>query len=219
MTKSYAKSIGILALMLAVAVAPTSIAFAQTESDVRTANQTRQDAQEKMEERRLAAQNQMEERRETLQVRVQDVRSSAVTPSIERSMERDPDLLFRGATNGWAIVGNTAIPSSVTLHGEAYQIGSSASLLITSEGVLQIGDRSVDLDLKGYARGNVLLLQGTGTLHDGEPIRILLRGHFAPTDNENEFAVGFTGIGVQHLENGLRIPLMQVGSINAVPAQ
>jgi|GEM_PF-2316780 len=231
MTNTYEKSIGTLALLLVIAMAPASLAFAQTtfdsddeesrleknqgiENDV---NDDDRDEKERANERKEEIKKMREELLQRKDSLKEQMRNDAKQTRVDlRDADRIADLKFNGTTSGWAIVGNTAHPSSIELAGEAYNVGGSTWML-KSAGSLKVGDRDVILELKGHARGNMILLHGAGTLSDGESVRIHLKGHFAPTGNENEFALAFTNASVQYLESGIRIQLMQVGSATVLP--
>lgn len=248
MTTKYNKDIGLLAVLLVVAIAPASMAFAQTEFDFETEDDTKESDKDRQEELREQEQKTREEIKEREQKMREDLREQkqamreelkerkdAIREKLQESVklqridlkntdritdiqntDRVADLKFNGTTTGWAIIGNTAHIASIDLSGEAYKAGGS-TWLIKSVGSIKIGDRDVQLELKGHTRGNMILLHGTGALSDDESIRVHLKGHFAPTDNDNEFALGFTNASVQYLETGIRVPLMQVGSATVMP--
>jgi hypothetical protein len=72
------------------------------------------------------------------------------------------------------------------------------------------------MELTGFARGNMIYLQGSGELDNGEAFRVMLRGHFAPTTEDNVYAIAFTNAGINYSNSGIRIPLMQIGSVTVV---
>ena len=137
-----------------------------------------------------------------------DVRPDAISP------DREPDVEFYGGASGWAVVGGIAYDSSTELKGVAYHMHGNM-WKVSSEGTIEVGGKTATLDLKGFAKGHRITLHGTGTV-DGtdEKVRVFLRGHFAPTNNgEGEFAIAFTQAGFHNINTGLRLPLMQVGSV------
>ena len=72
--------------------------------------------------------------------------------------------------------------------------------------------------MKGKAVNGKLRLHGTGTLDSGDSFRIILRGHYAPIhDQPGDFVVDWSMAKIQNMENGLRIPLAQYGTIHVEP--
>lgn len=208
----------ILALILVVTLAPASIAFAQTasvESETSTgafvdAANTKTDAKivTKAEINAKLAEKRMDNIRDEIKFQIRDVVSV-------NEVDRRPDLTFRGNTDGWAIIGGKAIESSIALGGDAHHLGGG-NWKIKSEGELTVGDRHAKMELTGFARGNMIYLQGSGALDNGEAFRVVMRGHFAPTTEDNVYAIAFTNAGIHYSNNGIRIPLMQVGSVIVV---
>lgn len=127
--------------------------------------------------------------------------------------DREPDLSFRGKTSGWTIVSGHAHESSIVLSGHAFKAGERMWKISTT-GDITVGDRKAELDLKGFAAGHKIMLQGNGVLENGEEVRLTLVGHYAPTTEDGMFAVAFT-YGMFHNTNtGERLTMMQVGSIH-----
>ena len=139
-----------------------------------------------------------------------DVRHQPVDPN------RVPDLTFEGSTSGYMILGGQAWTSDIFLDGSAYHV-TGQMWKVQSTGEIEVADRHAKLDLKGFARGNHLVLNGSGELDNGEKIRLFLRGHFAPTPESGIFAIAFTQAGVHNINTGERIPLMHVGSVEVFP--
>jgi hypothetical protein len=217
MTKINTKYTQALTLLLVVTLAPASIAFAQssveaetttettTDADAETKIKTRADVKARMVD---AQEKRMDFIKDEIRTKVRDVASNTLD-------DRGADLTFRGHTDGWAIVGGKAFESSIEFGGDAHHVGGG-NWKISSTGELMVGDRHAKLDLSGFARGNVIHLQGNGSLESGESFRIMLRGHFAPTDDRNVYAVAFTNAHIQYMDSGIRVPLMQVGSVTII---
>jgi len=219
MTKLNTKYTQALALLLVVALAPASIAFAQSsveaETTTETANKnttnsdikikTKADIKAKIID---AQEKRIDKVKDEVKTKVRDVVSNTLA-------DRGADLTFRGHTDGWAIVGGKAFESSIALGGDAHHV-DGGNWKIMSTGELTVADRHAKLDLTGFARGNVIHLQGSGSLDNGEAIRIMLKGHFAPTDDRDVYAIAFTNANVQYMNSGLRVPLMQVGSVTII---
>lgn len=134
------------------------------------------------------------------------------------SPDREPDLTFTGDVAGWAVLGGIAYPTEMKLSGDAYHVGKGVWHL-TATGEITVEGHTATLDLKGHARGNHVMLHGSGILstNDEPTIRVQLRGHYAPTANGEEFAIAFTNAVVHNSNNGHRIPLALVGSVMAFP--
>ena len=216
MTKSYMKNFGMLALLMAVAVAPATMAFAQNNADADDAKDRKDainDLKDEFKQKKETLREEFKQRQETLKEQIREEIKTG--KDLLRNSDRSATLQFDGTTSGWAVIAGSAHPSSIVLSGDAYQIGG-ANWKVKSNGTLTVADRVVSLDLAGHARSNLIVLQGTGTL-DGEPIRVHLKGHFAPTGDENVFAIAFTNASVQYLESGIRVQLMQVGSAVVTP--
>lgn len=130
--------------------------------------------------------------------------------------DRAPDLTFYGTTSGFMIFGGIAHKSEITLDGSAYHVQNSL-WQIKSDGKIAVGDRSAKLEMKGYARGNNIVLHGNGELDNGEKVRLFLRGHFAPTPETGVFAMAFTQAGLHNINTGERIPMMHVGTVQVIP--
>lgn len=195
MTRTNTKNVETLALLLVVALAPSSIAFAQTADTETDTDDKRKD---KIKD----------------QIKKRIVKDAIPRSNVERT--DIADLTFRGQTDGWTILGGTAFKSSIALSGDAYSYGGG-NWKIKSVGDITVADKTAKLDLIGHARGTTILLQGTGTLSDGQTIKLILKGHFAPTSETNVYAIAFTNAGIQYLDNGVRVPLMQVGSVLVTP--
>ena len=132
--------------------------------------------------------------------------------------DREPDLTFTGNVAGWAVLGGVAYPTEMKLSGDAYHVGKGVWQL-TATGEITVEGHTAILDLKGHARGNHVMLHGSGILstNDEPTIRVQLRGHYAPTTSGEEFAIAFTNAVVHNSNNGHRIPLALVGSVMAFP--
>jgi hypothetical protein len=200
MTKSNTRKISIALLLFAAAFVPASAALANASSDGVEDDRKNlmKDLKEEFKDRRDELKEQMrEENKQRVIVDLTDT---------DRTF-----LKFTGSTNGWAIVNNTAHKSSIVLAGNVTEVGKLV-WKIKAVGDLVVGQRTVDLDLFGHARGNTIHLYGTGILGD-DPVRIQLRGNYAPTANANEYAIAFTNAGVKFSDGGVRVQLMHVGSI------
>ncbi len=139
-----------------------------------------------------------------------DVRHQPINP------DRIPDLKFDGNTSGYMIIGGQAWESRIALEGSAYHV-TGQMWKVHSTGDIYVADIHAELEMKGFARGNNLVLNGSGELENGDKVRLFLRGHFAPTPESGVFAIAFTQAGVHNINTGERIPLMHVGSVEVFP--
>ena len=138
------------------------------------------------------------------------------TTNVRPDIQRIPDLKFDGRTNGWAIVGNHAHETHLTLDGKAIY-NNNGVWIVKSDSKLSIGDRDAKVELKGKVNDNNLRLNGTGELSDGTEFRIILRGHYAPiAGSEGDFAVAFTTalVHTASADNTIRVPLALVGQVH-----
>ena len=135
------------------------------------------------------------------------------------SPDAQAEVIFKGSTDGWAVIAGQAYPSSIWLDGSAVHKGNGV-WKVKSAAEISVGDRhDIPLDLKGKAVNGKLRLHGTGTLGDnGDTFRIILRGHYAPIyDQPGDFVVDWSMAKVQNMETGLRIPLAQFGTVHVEP--
>jgi hypothetical protein len=134
--------------------------------------------------------------------------------AVRDSPDRRGEVVFRGGTEGWAIIGGQAFISEIGIGGKAMHQGNGV-WKVNSEAEITVGDRHATLDLKGKAAHGKLRLHGTGTLDNGEPFRIFLAGHFAPVyGHPGDFVVAFTAAKIHNMETGVKIPLIQDGIVH-----
>lgn len=155
---------------------------------------------------------------------------SAREPSIADSPERRAEIVFKGATKGWAIFGGQAYPSGIQMFdgygihvkNGIWKVSTVGEISVGdgSAGEISSGERVAKLELKGTAAHGKLRLHGTGTLlESGEQFRIILRGHFAPVHGgDGDFVVAFSMAAIKNMETGARIPLIQQGIVHVEPA-
>jgi len=234
--KQDAKFLSALALILVIALAPVSTAvFAQedtvtsdvpeissvdestTDSDVDD-NTRRDEIKEKMDELREKRAEKIEEFKDKVKDTYQDRLRTDVRPDTrpyDVAPDRAPDLTFSGEAAGWTVIGSHAWESSTTLNGEAWHIRGDVWKM-HSKGTLKVADRSVDVELKGFANGHRLTLFGTGYIGE-DPIRVFIRGHYAPTVDYGVFAIAFNQMGVQNQNTGAKFTMAQVGEVIVTP--
>jgi hypothetical protein len=235
-TKQNAKFLSALALILVIALAPVSTAvFAQddtltndvpevsSEDDSTTDNdvgdKTRRDEiKEKMNELREQRADKIQEFKDKIRDEYKDRLRTDVSPDIrpyDMPPDRQADLTFSGEAAGWTIIGGHALQSSTILNGEAWHIRGDI-WKIHSKATLQVGQRTVDVEFKGFANEHRLTLHGTGFIGE-DPIRVFIRGHYAPTVDYGVFAIAFNQMGVQNQNTGAKFTMAQVGDVTVTP--
>ena len=234
-TKQDAKFLSAIALILAIALAPVSTAvFAQEDTTASNVpeissvdesttdnvddNTKRDEVKEKMTELREQRAEKIQEFKDKVTNEYKDRLRTDVRPDVrpyDMPPDRQADLEFSGDAAGWTVIGNHAWKSTTTLNGEAWHIRGDL-WMIHSKGTLTVADRNVDVEFKGYANGHRLTLHGTGYIGE-EPIRVFVRGHYAPTIDYGVFAIAFTQMGVQNQNTGAKFTMAQVGEVLVKP--
>jgi len=222
------KFLPVLALILTIALAPVlTAAFAQddtVDSDVSvstTVDATETDVdeiKEKMEELRKQRAEKIQEFKDKIRDEYKDRLRTDVSPDVrpyDIPPDRQADLTFTGGATGWTMIGGYAYESSTILNGEAWHIRGDV-WKIHSKGTLHVGDRTVDVEFKGFANGHRLILHGTGYVGE-DPIRVFIRGHYAPTVDYGVFAIAFNQMGVQNQNTGAKFTMAQVGEVIVTP--
>ncbi|MFB5627555.1 MAG: hypothetical protein ACE5R5_05115, partial [Nitrosarchaeum sp.] len=192
----YVKLFSALAVIMAVAIAPTIGAFAQSDVnadvsvDVSTdINTTETKDKQIYKEERKQIRDQIKEQRQNIKTQLsdlKDLRKDRPTDS-NSDVKVIPSLEFSGEVTGWAVIGGKAVPATFDLSGEAGKIGQRG-WKITGNATAEIGDRNVTFDLQGHARGNHVSLKGT--TNQFESVVIHLNGYFAPiADESGSFAL------------------------------
>ena len=145
---------------------------------------------------------------------VEEVSVDAIQEMPAKDTSDRAQVQFRGGTDGWAIIGGQAHTAEIGISGNAVRADNGV-WKIKSEAEITVGDRHATLELKGKAVHGKIKLHGTGTLDSGESFRIILRGHYAPiNDEQGAFVMAFNTAKIQFLENGLRMPLIQSGIVH-----
>jgi len=234
------KFLSALALILAIALAPVlTAAFAQDDSvdsdvsvsttvdatetnadetDETVDNKSKDEIKEKMEELRKQRAEKIQEFKDKIRDEYKDRLRTDVSPNVrpyDIPPDRQADLTFTGEASGWTLIGGYALESSTILNGEAWHIKGDI-WKIHSKGALHVGDRTVDVEFKGFANGHRLILHGTGYVGE-DPIRVFIRGHYAPTVDYGIFAIAFNQMGVQNLNTGAKFTMAQNGDVTVTP--
>ncbi|AJM92054.1 hypothetical protein [Nitrosopumilus piranensis] len=204
-----AKLFSVLAIVMAIAIAPISGAFAQ--SDVAAENSN------KIDKDRKAFFDAIKDQRNALRDQIRDFndqRKDRLTDSAHDRIHVEPTLSFDGVTSGWAVVNGIAYPADFTLDGKARQTEKGWHL--TGVGTIHVGERNIPFDLKGFAKGNHVSMKGVSQNNDS--ITIHLRGNFAPVaESENSFALAFTRAAITVVDSDVKVPLVLVGDVTVNP--
>lgn len=184
-----AKLFSVLALILALAIAPVSNgAFAQTEDiDATDEKQNESDRKRIKDEIRALTEQFKEERtqirdqndnRDSARDQIEQLRDqykdrirsyiTDVRPDIANipDIDREPDLKFYNNSDitGWAVLGSQAYGATMTsFEGTAIHMGKGV-WKVSSTADIKVSERLVKLDLNGFARSGHMMLHGTGTL-------------------------------------------------------
>lgn len=197
-----------LAIILAVAIAPMSGAFAQSDdaenSDRQIDKEQRKKLLEQIKEQRHALRDQLRDFSDQRKDRLTDRPIVDVKPSLE----------FKGETAGWAVLNGQAHSATFSIEGKAAQ--TERGWHLTGTGTVSIGDRDVVFDLKGFAKDGHVGIKGIS--QSNESVVIHLRGHFAPIVNsEDSFALAFTRAAITVQDSDVKIPLVLVGDVKVQP--
>ncbi|MFB5606075.1 MAG: hypothetical protein ACE5R7_07285 [Nitrosarchaeum sp.] len=220
----YVKLFSALAVIMAVAIAPTIGAFAQSDVnadvsvDVSTdINTTETKDKQIYKEERKQIRDQIKEQRQNIKTQLNDLKDLRKDRSADSNsdVKVTPSLEFSGEVTGWAVIGGKAVPATFDLSGEAGKIGQRG-WKITGNATAEIGDRNVTFDLQGHARGNHVSLKGTTSQFDS--VVIHLNGYFAPiADESGSFALAFHRSAIINEQADIRIPLVLVGQVDTTP--
>lgn len=209
----YVKLFLALAIITAVAIAPSSGVFAQ--SDVNKDAKTTDKQIYKEEQKQIR--DQVKKQRQDIKSQLNDLRDLRNDLQNNKGSETDviPSLTFSGKVTGWALIGGKAVPAVLDLSGEAGKTGQHG-LKINGTATAEIGDRNVTFDLQGFVRGNHVSLKGTTSEFDS--VVIQLSGYFTPiADEHGSFALAFHRSAIINEQANIRIPLILVGQVDTTP--
>ena len=115
----YRQLISALAIIMAVAIAPATGAFAQ--SDV-ASDEINNKKIYKEEKKQLF--DSIKEQRKALTEQIKDFKDQRKdkSPDSDRIRDVEPSLEFKGETSGWAVIGGKAYPATFSLEGKAGQV-------------------------------------------------------------------------------------------------
>jgi len=204
------KLFSVLAIVVAVALAPASIVFAQTDTSVENSPN-----QIDKEDRKVFF-DKIKIEKQKLRDQIRDFNSQSDRQAYDRynGIHADPTVLFKGQTFGWAILNNQAHPAEFNLNGQAGPTEKGWQL--KGEGTIFIGDREIPFDLNGFTKKNHVNLKGIS--QDNDSIMIHLKGNFAPiAEDDGSYALAFTRVSLTVEESDVKVPLMLVGQAAISP--
>lgn len=207
----YAKLFLVLSIIMAVAIAPISGAFAQTDaenSDIQTDKEQRKAYVKEIKEQRQLLKDQLKDLNDQRKNRLGDTFD-------ERIQDVEFTLSVNGVTSGWAVVDGKAFPAEFILDANASH-AEKRGMIITGTGTIFIGDREITFDLKGFAKNNRVHMNGVS--QDDDSIKIHLKGHFAPiADSDDSYALAFTRAAITAESSDVKVPLVLVGDVTVTP--
>ena len=207
----YAKLFLVLSIIMAVAIAPVSGAFAQTDaenSDIQTDKEQRKAYAKEIKEQRQLLKDQLKDLNDQRKNRLGDTFD-------ERIQDVEFTLSVNGVTSGWAVVDGKAFPAEFILDANA-GYAEKRGMIITGTGTIFIGDREITLDLKGFAKNNRVHMNGVS--QDDDSIKIHLKGHFTPiADSDDSYALAFTRAAIIAESSDVKVPLVLVGDVTVTP--
>ena len=207
----YAKLFLVLSIIMAVAIAPVSGAFAQTDaenSDIQTDKEQRKAYAKEIKEQRQLLKDQLKDLNDQRKNRLGDTFD-------ERIQDVEFTLSVNGVTSGWAVVDGKAFPAEFILDANA-GYAEKRGMIITGTGTIFIGDREITLDLKGFAKNNRVHMNGVS--QDDDSIKIHLKGHFVPiADSDDSYALAFTRAAIIAESSDVKVPLVLVGDVTVTP--
>ena len=207
----YAKLFLALSIIMAVAIAPVSGAFAQTDaenSEIQTDKEQRKAYSKEIKEQRQSLKDQLKDLNDQRKNRLGDTFD-------ERIQNVEFTLSVEGITSGWAIVDGKAFPAEFILNVDAGH-AEKRGIVFSGIGTIFIGDREVTFDLKGFAKNNRVHINGVS--QDDDSIKIHLKGHFAPiADSEDSYALAFTRAAITTESSDVKVPLVLVGDVTVTP--
>jgi len=208
MIKSQKRTIGVIVVLLMLGASPLSVtySFAEIEDnqgDKMRQNETKTDNSKK---ERLGA---------ILTEKIingnLEVQHYALPNDItEEDMHRI--LSFEGQTSGWAYVNYKAYHSGIILFdGKVSRIGENLWEISTNS-VLNLGERQFDLEVSGKSNGSHVVMHGTASDEDLS-YQVIFSGKIAEIYEENVFAISLMNFGLKNSEMSQNIKLLHIGEL------
>lgn len=200
MKKSQKRSIGVIAILLMLGASPLSVTYSF--ADFGNYQEGKKEQQSNQKERLGAI---LTEKIVDGKLKVQhyELPDDISEKDMQRMLSSD------GETSSWAFVNTNAYHSGIILFdGKAFKIGENL-WKISTNGVLNLGERQFDLELNGKSNGPQMILNGTASV--GElSYKIIFSGKVSETDEENVFEIFFVNLVTKNPELGENIKFPQI---------
>ena len=197
MVKTQHRTIGVIAVLLMLTASPLSVTYAFADSE----HNKPETKKEKL--RAILTEKVVDGKLEVRHYMLPDDTS-------DKDMQRM--LEFEGQTSGWAYVNAKAYNSGIILFdGKASKVGENM-WRISTNGVLALGERQLDLELSGRSNGSHVILHGNAS---GEDLnyRVIFSGKISDTTEQDVYAISFMNSGLKAPEMGQNIKIFQFGEI------
>lgn len=192
----------VIGLIFMLAASPLAVTYAQADT-IQDDNSLESKFEEREHAKTILAERIVDGK---LQVRHFEVSENVSNDEIRRT------LMFNGETHGWAYVNAKAYNSGIVLfNGKAIKV-SENDWKLSAQGTIEVGERSLDLDLSGRVHSQNVIMYGTAS-NDELQFRIILTGNVAQSGEDNTFAIAFIHAGLKDSENNEMIKLYQLGQV------
>jgi hypothetical protein len=201
MKKSQKRSIGVIAILLMLGASPLSVTYSF--ADFGNYQEGKKEQQS----------NQKEGLSVILTEKIVDGKLKAQHYELhddisEKDMQRM--LSSDGEISSWAFVNIKAYHSGIILFdGKASKIGENL-WKISTNGMLNLGERQFDLELNGKSNDSQMILNGAAALEGELSYKIIFSGKVSETDEENVFEIFFVNLVTKNPELGENIKFPQI---------
>jgi len=209
MVKSHNRTIGVIAILLMLGTSPLSVTYSfadieENQEDKKGQNNPK--AEKNIQKERLGAILTEKVVNGKLEVRHYSLPDNITEEDMQRM------LSFEGQTSGWAYVNYKAYHSGIVLFdGKASKVGENLWEISTND-VINLGERQFDLELSGKSNGSHVVMHETASDEDLS-YRVVFSGKVAETDEENVIAISFMNSGLKNPEMGQNIKFLQIGEL------
>jgi hypothetical protein len=182
MKKSHNRSIGVIAILLMLGASPLSVTYSFADSEDNQEAMFGEILTEKIVNGKL------------------EVQHYALPDDVtEEDMQRM--VSFEGQTSSWAYVNYKAYHSGIILFdGKASKVGENL-WEISTNGMINLGERQFDLKLSGKSNGSHALMYETAS-DENLNYRVVFSGKVSETDEGNIIAISFMNSGLKNPEIG-----------------
>ncbi len=200
MKKSQKRSIGVIAILLMLGASPLSVTYSF--ADLGNYQEGKKE-QKSIQKERLGAILTEKMVDGKLKVQHYELPDDISEGDMQRMLSSD------GETSSWAYVNTKAYHSGIILFdGKASKIGENL-WKISTNGVLNLGERQFDLELNGKSNGSQMILNGTAS-EEELSYKIIFSGKVSETDEENVFGIFFVNLVTENLELGENTKFPQI---------